>query len=113
MVKGGFYVKENDTHGYSKLRLLPEASALVPEGLFQTPHGVSTWKSIIRQLEDQLAEGATEPEVIAAQAMGLSEFALRVLKTPYATTPMGPAAAQVNHSVHAATTGMVVVAAEA
>ena len=86
--RGGFYVKENNSHGNSKLCLSPEAAALVPEELLQTPHGVSAWKAIIRQVEDQLTEGTAEPEVVAAQAMGLSKFALRVLQTPYATTPM-------------------------
>ncbi len=88
MVKGGYYVKENNAHGYSKLCLLPEAAALVPEGLLQTPNSVTAWKAIIRQLEDQLMEGATEPGVVAVQATGLAEFALRVQQTPYATMPM-------------------------
>jgi hypothetical protein len=88
MVKGGYYVKENDTHGYSELCLLPEAAALAPEGLLQTPNSIIAWKAIIRQLEDQLMEGATEPGVIAAQVTGLAEFALRVQQTPYATMPM-------------------------
>jgi hypothetical protein len=88
MVKGGYYVKENDTHGYSKLCLLPEAVALAPEGLLQTPNSVTAWKAIIRQLEDQLTEGAMEPGGVAMQATGLAEFALRVQQTPYAATPM-------------------------
>ena len=67
-----------------------EAAALAPEGLLQTPHGVSVWKAIIWQLEDQHTDGAAEPEVIATQAMGLSEFALRFQQTPYATLPMRP-----------------------
>ena len=47
------------------------------------------WKAIFRQLEDQLAagQGGTEEEV-EAQAVGLAGFAERVLKTPYAITPM-------------------------
>jgi hypothetical protein len=48
MVKGGYYVKENDTHGYSELCLLPEAAALVPKGLIQTPNSITAWKAIIR-----------------------------------------------------------------
>jgi hypothetical protein len=88
MVKGGYYVKENDTHGYSKLCLLPEAAALMLEGLLQTPNSVTAWKAIIQQLEDQLTEGPTEPGVVATQATGLAEFALWIQQTPYATTPM-------------------------
>jgi hypothetical protein len=68
--------------------LSPEAAALAPEGLLQAPNTAAAWKAIIRQLEDQLSEGATAPEVVVEQAAGLAEFALRVLKTPYATTPM-------------------------
>jgi hypothetical protein len=41
MVKGGYYVKENNTHGYSELCLSPEAAALAPEGLLQTPNSVT------------------------------------------------------------------------
>ena len=88
--RGGFYVKENNSHGNSKLCLSPLAAALVPEELLQTPHGVSAWKAIIQQLEDQRTEGATEPEAVATQATGLSEFVLRVQQTPYAITPMRP-----------------------
>jgi hypothetical protein len=88
MVKVGYYVKQNNTHGYSELCLSPEAAALTPEGLLQTPNCVTAWKAIIRQLEDQLTEGAMELEVFAAQAAGLAEFALRVQQTPYATKPM-------------------------
>ena len=88
MIAGDYYVKQNDTHGYVELCLTPEAAALAPEGLLQAPNTAAAWKAIIRQLEDQLSEGATAPDVVAEQAAGLAEFALRVLKTPYATTPM-------------------------
>ena len=83
MVAGGYYVKQNDTHGFSELCLSPEAAALAPEGLLQSPNSVVAWKAIILQLEDQLLEGTKEPDVVANP-----EFALQVLKTPYATTPM-------------------------
>jgi hypothetical protein len=46
------------------------------------------WKAIIRQLIDQLAAGEVAPAEAAAMGAGLSEFADRVLKTPYAITPM-------------------------
>ena len=88
MIAGGYYVKQNDIYGYAELCLSPEAAALAPEGLLQGPNTPTAWKAIIRQLEDQLSEGATAPEVAAEQAAGLDEFARRVLKTPYATTPM-------------------------
>ena len=67
---------------------MPVAAPLAPEGLLQAPNSVAAWKAIIRKLEDQLSEGAMELDVVAAQAAGLAEFALWVLKTPYATTPM-------------------------
>jgi hypothetical protein len=88
MISGGYYVKQNDTHGFAELCLTPEAAALAPEGLLQDPNTVAGWKAIIRQLEDQLSEGVSAPDAAAKQAAGLAEFALRVLKTPYATTPM-------------------------
>jgi len=85
---GGYYVKQNDSYGFAELVLSPEAAALAPEGLLQVPNTTAAWKAIIRQLEDQLSEGVTAPEVAAEQAAELAEFARRVLKTPYATTPM-------------------------
>lgn len=88
MLIGGYYVKQNDSYGFAELVLSPEAAALAPEGLLQVPNTTAAWKAIIRQLEDQLSEGVTAPEVAAEQAAGLAEFARRVLKTPYATTPM-------------------------
>jgi hypothetical protein len=88
MISGGYYVKQNDTHGFAELCLTPEAAALAPEGLLQDPNTVAGWKAIIRQIEDQLSEGVSAPDAAAEQAAGLAEFALRVLKTPYATTPM-------------------------
>ncbi len=88
MIAGGYYVKQNNTHDYFELCLSPEAVALAPEGLLQAPNSVAAGKAIILKLEDQLTEGAMEPDVVAAQASGLAEFALRVLKTPYTTTPM-------------------------
>ena len=57
MVAGGYYVKQNDTHGFSELCLSPEAAALAPEGLLQSPNSVVAWKAIIQQLEDHLSEG--------------------------------------------------------
>ena len=96
IVAGGYYVKQNNTHSYSELCLSPEAAALAPEGLLQAPNSVAAWKFIIWQLEDQLSEGATEPDVVAAQPAGLAEFALRVLKTPYNTTPCQAATARVS-----------------
>jgi hypothetical protein len=82
----------NLAHGYSKVCLSREAAALMPTGLLQAPNSIATWKAIIQQLEleDQLTEGATEPEVVAAQAAGLADFIERVQKTPYATTPLRP-----------------------
>ena len=100
MVAGGYYVKQNNTHSYSELCLSPEAAALAPEGLLQAPNSVAAWKFIIWQLEDQLSEGATEPDVVAAQSAGLAEFALRVLKTPYGTTPCRAATARVSRVPH-------------
>ncbi len=70
MVKGGYYVKENNTHGYSELCLSPEATALAPKGLLQTPNSITAWKAIIRQLEDQLTEGATEPGSLPRKQLG-------------------------------------------
>jgi hypothetical protein len=88
MISGGYYVKQNDTHGFAELCLTPEAATLAPEGLLQAPNTAAVWKAIIRQLEDQLLEGVTAPDAAAEQAAGLAEFALRVLKTPYSPTPM-------------------------
>ncbi len=48
------------------------------------------WKAIICQLEDQLAAGPTMEQAAAVQAEGLLDFADRMLKTPYAATPMQP-----------------------
>ena len=50
------------------------------------------WKAIFRQLEDQAAVGEVgSEEEVTAQALGLAGFAERVLKTPYAVTPLrGP-----------------------
>ena len=77
MIAGGYYVKQNDTHGFAELCLTPEAAALAPEGLLQAPNTAAAWKAIIRQLEDQLSEGAMAPDVAAEQAAGLAEFALQ------------------------------------
>jgi hypothetical protein len=50
---------------------------------------MSGWKAIFRQLEDQAAAGYVGlEEEVAAQALGLAGFAERVLKTPYAVTPL-------------------------
>jgi predicted nucleic acid-binding Zn-ribbon protein len=84
-------VKENDSHGYSDLYLSGEAARLAPEGLLGRRNNVPGWKAVIRQLEDQLAAGPPETQQAAAdQAEGLMGFANRMLKTPYATTPMRP-----------------------
>jgi hypothetical protein len=61
---------------------------LVPPGLLASRNTTAGWKAIIRQLEDQLAAGAEDPEEVAAQAEGLAGFAEQALKTPYATTSM-------------------------
>ena len=54
------------------------------------------WKAIVRQLEDQLAAGVAKThEEVAAQAVGLSGFLERVLKTPYTFTPLQPSHHQV------------------
>ena len=86
---GAYYVKENDAHAYSELCLTAAAAALSPGGLLSSRNNMSGWKAIFRQLEDQAAadELGSEEEV-AAQAAGLAGFAERVLKTPYAVTPM-------------------------
>ena len=84
-------MKENDSHGYSKLYLSGEAARLAPEGLLERRNNVPGWKAVIRQLEDQLAAGPPETQQAATdQAEGLMGFADRMLKTPYATTPMRP-----------------------
>ena len=48
------------------------------------------WKAIILQLEDQMAAGVAKPVMAAAHAAGIVGFAERVLKTPYAITPLRP-----------------------
>jgi hypothetical protein len=88
MPPGAYYVREKDAYAYSELRLSPEAAALVPARLLTSRNNTVGWKAIIQQLEDQLAARVGEPEEAAAQAAGLVEFAERVLKTSYATTPM-------------------------
>jgi hypothetical protein len=88
LVARAYYVKENEAHGYTKVCLTDKVALLAPEGLLESRNNVGGWKAIIRQLEDQLAAGEVEPEVAAAQAAGLTEFANQVLKTPYATTLM-------------------------
>ena len=57
------------------------------------------WNAIIRQLIDQLAAGEVAPAEAAAMGAGLSEFAGRVLRTPYAITPMRASRRQVRMSV--------------
>jgi hypothetical protein len=88
--QGGFYVKENDSHGYCKLFLSSEAAKLAPEGLLESHNNMHGWKAIICQLEDQLAAGPTTEQAVAVQAEGLLDFADRMLKTPYTATPMQP-----------------------
>jgi hypothetical protein len=90
MKPGTYYIKENKTHShrYLKLCLSPKVALLAPLGLLVSQNIVVGWKAIIQQLEEHWAAGATEPEVVAAQAAGLPELAERVMKTPYATTPM-------------------------
>ena len=89
LIPGAYYVKANDAHAFSELCLTAAAAALAPGGLLSSRNNMSGWKAIFRQLEDQLAagQGETEEEV-EAQAVGLVGFAERVLKTPYAVTPM-------------------------
>jgi hypothetical protein len=87
---GAYYVKEHDSHGYTEVCLPAEAAALAPEGLLESSNNVGGWKAIIRQLVDQLAVGEVAPDKEEARGAGLTEFANRVLKTPYATTPMCP-----------------------
>jgi hypothetical protein len=83
-------VKESDSHGYCKLFLSSEAAKLAPEGLLEGHNNVPCWKAIIRQLEDQLAAGPLTEQAAADQAEGLLGFADRMLKTPFAPTPMRP-----------------------
>ncbi len=90
LVRGAYYVRENESYGYSELCLSPEAAALAPPEVLERPNNVAGWKAIIRQLQDQVTAGETEPEAVAAQAAGIVGFAERVLKTPYATTPLRP-----------------------
>ncbi len=88
LVEGAYYVKENEAHWYAELRLSPEAASLAPGGLLESRNNVGGWKAIIRQLEDQWMAGEVESAVVVAQGAGLTGFAERFLKTPYATTPM-------------------------
>ena len=88
LLPGAFYVKENEAYGYSELCLTAAGAALAPEGLISSRNTMTGWQAIIRQLEDQAAAGEVEPAEAAAQAEGLAGFAERVLKTPYATTPL-------------------------
>ena len=89
--QGAYYVKANDSHGYSNLYLSGEAARLAPEGLLARRNNLPGWKAVIRQLEDQLAAGPPETQQAAVdQAEGLMGFADRMFKTPYATTPMRP-----------------------
>ena len=88
--QGAFYVKENNSHGYCKLFLSSEAAKLAPEGLLESRNNMPGWKAVICQLEDQLAVGPTTEQAAAVQAEGLLDFADRMLKTPYAATPMRP-----------------------
>lgn len=88
LVRGAYYVRENESYGYLELCLTPEAALLAPPEVLEGQNNVTGWKAIIRQLQDQVAAGAIEPEVAAAQAAGIVGFAERVLKTPYATTPL-------------------------
>ena len=90
MEQGGFYIKENNSHGYCKLFLSSEAAKLTPEGLLESRNNMPGWKAGICQLEDQLAAGPTTEQAAAVQAEGLLDFADRMLKTPYAATPMWP-----------------------
>jgi len=58
-------------------------------GLLLSRNNMPGWKAIFRQLEDQAVAGEVgSKEEVAAQAMGLVGFAERVLKTPYAVTPL-------------------------
>ncbi len=85
---GAYYVRENDSHGYTEVCLPAEAAALATKDLLESSNNVGGWKAIIRQLVDQSAAGEVEPQEEAARAACLAEFANRVLKTPFATTPM-------------------------
>jgi hypothetical protein len=77
MRTGAYYVKGNDTHGFSEPCLSPKAAALAPPGLLMSRSKVVGWKAIIRQLEDQWTARTMEPEVVVAQAAGLSELWIR------------------------------------
>ena len=67
------------------------AVALAPKGLLRSRKDMAGWKASVRQLEDQSAAGVAEMhEEVAAQAVGLAEFAEQVLKTPYAVTLLRP-----------------------
>jgi hypothetical protein len=87
MTPGAYYIRENNAYAYAEICLSPEATALAPSGLLASHNTNVGWKTIIRQLEDQLAAGVENPEEVTAQAEGLVGFAERSLKTPYATTP--------------------------
>ena len=89
LLPGAYYVKENNAYAYSELCLMAVAAALVPKGLLRSRNNMAGWKAIVRQLEDQSAAGVAKThEEVAGQAVGLAEFAERVLKTPYAVTPL-------------------------
>ncbi len=77
LVRGAYYVRENDSYAYLELFLSPEAATLAPPEVLGGINNVSGLKAIIGQLEDQLAAGVAEPAVAAAQAAGIVEFAER------------------------------------
>ena len=89
LLPGAYYVKENNAYAPSELCLTAAAAALAPEGLLRSRNNMAGWKTIVRQLEDQSAAGVAEThEEVDAQAVGLAGYAERILKTPYAVTPL-------------------------
>ena len=92
-------MKESESHGYCKLFLSSEAAKLAPEGLLEGHNNVPGWKAVICQLEDQLATGPMTEQAAANQVEGLLDFADRMLKTPYAPTPMRPSRRQQHNSL--------------
>jgi hypothetical protein len=66
LVRGAYYVRENDSYAYSELFLSPEAGTLAPPEVLWGINNLLGWKAIIQQLEDQLAAGVAEPVVAAA-----------------------------------------------
>jgi hypothetical protein len=88
LVRGAYYVRENNSYPYLEFFLSPEVATLAPPEVLGGVNKVLCWKAIIQQLEDQLATGLAEPAVAATLISGIVEIVERVLKTPYTITPM-------------------------